>query len=195
MPSSGDQVKWSDTKAIGDLVDAVAQAMNIVAYAPLAQQDNTPFPLSGPISADFGYRFYMTGSPTDMSVTDNFIVTALGAPGSPEQYQMPNPTLAQLAADGNLYFVNAADGCWCNTIFQVTGESSPAVLTPGSQSWQLKQVGGDLDCCQSLYVPDVGDSLISGNPAVPSQYFIPSSYLSGYINTTYSGASPAWVYG
>jgi hypothetical protein len=186
MPTAGGQVLWSDLKAIGDAVDALATTLAIPStdYLPLKNINDTPFPLSATVAASFGYRFFMTGSPGSMAITDHYIVTALGPGGS--TYQMPNATLAQLASDGYLYFVNTADGCWCKTIFLVNQQGT---TTPNGEKWRLEAVGGDMGCCQTLDVPDVGDLLDS------DQHFIPAAYITDYTVVPFPGVTPQWVYG
>jgi hypothetical protein len=186
MPSPGGQVLWSDLYAIGKALDDLADTLSIPSfdYSKLADNNDTPFPLPSTVAATFGYRFFLDGSPADMSITDEYIVPTLGIDGTP--YQMPNDTLVELAVDGYLYFMNTAEGCWCNTMFQVNQAGG---TSPGSEKWTLTPVSTPMGCCQTLPVADIGDLLDA------AQFFIPAANIIAYKSLLHSGPNPDWLRG
>jgi hypothetical protein len=66
-----------------------------------------------------------------------------------------------------LFLVVDADGCWCKTIFNI--DTNPGVP-------RVKEVE-ELGCCQSLFVPQPGDSLDGSQDIIPSNYA--SAYAAG----------------
>lgn len=183
-PNSPSVVKWLDTRSLGVLTDAAATALNTPGYAPLLQDNTTPFPIPAPVAAQFKVRFQLDVSPTfntAPTVIGNKLVDALGADWLPPQHEL---TLRQLAIQGDLFFVHDQDDCWCKSMFQVKWFGGVYFLDTAEDP--------KVNCgCQETLVPGFGDKLDYG------QYIIPAAYASDWAlrNVNTSLVDPIWEFG
>lgn len=95
---------------------------------------------------------YQASPALHMVVDENNIsnIYLVESPGDTAPWDLPQP-LSTLAAQGRLYFVAEADGCFCKTIWRVTG---------GGGAYTLEKVDAALKmACQSIDVPTYGTSL------------------------------------
>jgi hypothetical protein len=163
------KITWGDMKSLSDALDGIASDMNIQGYSSLADDDSTPFSQSGMVGASCTYKFSVTQSAGAPKTLANWA----------ENLSVPSP-LDTLASNGDLYFVNDPDGCWCKTIFKVV---------PDGNNYQFVRVDDvSIGCCQTLDVPSDGSLLDS------TQNFIPAGIAAGFNRGVYDLANQGQVY-
>lgn len=160
-PSS--KVQWSHVHTLADSIDDLAATLGTPDYTPLRESEDMPFKFDNLVEFSGAIRFQV--APGTTSVTDQHLsngITQLMA------YSL-DPVLRQMSEDNNLYLVIEEDDCWCKSIFQVE-------MRGGAPS--LKKVD-ELGCCQSLDIPQIGDSLDVGQHAVPATW---AAYMAAQGN-------------
>lgn len=164
MPCSpSGKVQWLHIHALSERIDALASTLRVPDYEPLRDSPDMPFKFDDLVDFSGAVRFQVstgTTSVTDQHLTDG--VTQLMA------YTL-DPVLRQMSEDNNLYLVIEEDDCWCKSIFKVdVGTGVP----------RLKNIDV-LGCCQSLEMPQPGDSLDVSQHVVPSTW---AAYMASIGN-------------
>jgi len=156
-------VTWSVFHSLGQAVDALAVTLNTPNYTPMADFMDMPFNFQDPPA--FTGAVYFGLAEESLEVTNQRLVA---------DHLIPSTWVAlerfrNLIDAGDLFLMVEAEGCWCNTLFQV--------LRDGDQSF-LRAVGdaNSVGCCQTLYVPEAGGFLDYG------QHVIPAAWAEYYRN-------------
>lgn len=169
--SPGEPTEWSVVHALAAKVDALAVTLHTPGYSELLNMADKPFKFPSTIPIGTKSVCFRTNLGT-ASVIDQFLAIGLE---NPNAYQLPDETLETLALQDNLYVIVGADGCHCKSIYKIS-QANP---------WKLEEITDQkmINCCQSIYVPQVGDELGYGQQFIPAgwmAYFVARGYNQGY---------------
>ena len=165
--SPGDKVDWSDLRDIAEQVDNMAVVQNATFPEALLDMTSPPFTLTGPVvEANIAIRFEVNSS---LIVTKRVLTVDKS---STVPYALIQE-LEELEAAGDLYFLSDADECWCRTLFKVIED------VPDSYEFVLEEVPHEMGCCQSLFMPRIGDALDFDQNIIPASW---AAYYAEYGN-------------
>lgn len=170
MPCSPNQnITWPDIKEIADRIDALADKLDISGYEKLVDVDDMPFKFDDKEDFSGAINFYVSNP--GATVTDQYLCKGLT---NTNEYDLDD-VLMKMGENEDLYLVHEEDECWCTTIFRVNTTSGKPVL---------EEVDDQLGCCQSLFVPQIGDALDSSQHIVPgpkAQHFSENGNPGGQL--------------
>jgi hypothetical protein len=210
--TESDKVLWTHWRSLASAVDGLASTLNTPGYTNLVSDDTMPFIMADLPSVDFVIEFTLTpgtetctnsddsvpydneaaACPTISSI-DLLTTFRRGGQGGLEidfssevfnGISSPHSFLKDYADNGKLFFVHEEDDCLCKTIFKIEPSDT--------DHYTLVEVGGSdplFGCCQTLYVPGVGDALDT------SQSIIPAAFACGWGDRNGAGLdNPGFPY-
>ncbi len=150
--SPGDKITWKLVKQLADEIDQLAATKGTPGYAPLRSIADMPFDQPEVKKFKGAVLFYVSNP--GAQVTSQYLSNGLQ---STVVASLP-PSLKKMGEIDELFLVHEEDGCICTTIFAVDTTTGKPVL---------KEANASLGCCQTLFVPQVGDALDASQNLIP----------------------------
>lgn len=184
-------VTWSDFYDVGRALDVMAgETLMIPGWTNISAIEDQPWILPDKVPVSIWYTWdVFSGTPGVAPVVTNAFAATTSTGDTFDGlytydhglrlYNMapPPPTNTN-----NLYFIADPDVCQCKTLYQV--ETISAV-----GDWLIKEVGVGganlpvkIECCQTLEVPQPGDSLDYTQTMVPAAYATQWAVLEGLLD-------------
>lgn len=147
-------MQWTAVKTIVDRIDGAADTLKTPGYTRLVEDDQRPFKFA---DVQRLITFYQAFD-VDQNGAIQVRYLATDAYGT-NTWEPSDPVLRRMAENEDLFFVAEEDGCLCETLFKVMDEGGILTLAEAEQK----------GCCQTLYVPENGDTLPQGQNIIPTR--------------------------
>jgi len=151
-----EEMSWPPVKVIIDGIDDLGASLNTPDYVELREDQRRPFKFDDVQRGITFYQAFDLAGLGDGTITKRYLSDD---PYGDNPWEPSDIVLKNMAEDEDLFFVANPDGCICKTIFMVKKEGGNYTLS------EISEMG----CCQSLFVPEVGDIVPDGQNIVPTR--------------------------